>query len=60
MFQKVFGLSDRNQNEINFMKASAQELNREIFGTFGELPPEPTSTLEQLDKAFTGLSRPSL
>lgn len=55
MFQKVFGLSDRNQNEINFMKASAQELNREIFGTFGELPPEPTSTLEQLDKAFTDL-----
>lgn len=53
MFQKVFGLSDKNQKEIDFMRANAHKLNNEIFTTFGEAPPPQMSTLEMLDRFFT-------
>jgi hypothetical protein len=53
MFQKVLGLSDKNRQEIEFMKESAHLLNAEIFKTFGEVAPSPMSTWAQWDKAFT-------
>ncbi len=55
MFQRVFGLSDQNRQEIEFMKESAHLLNREIFETFGEVAPSPMSTFAQWDQAFTNV-----
>jgi hypothetical protein len=55
MFQKVFGLSDQNRQEIEFMKESAHLLNREIFETFGQVAPSPMSTFAQWDQAFTNV-----
>lgn len=53
MFQKVFGMGEKNQKEIDYMKANVHTLNRELFTTFGQEPPREMSTLEQLNAAFT-------
>ena len=53
MVQRIFGIGQQNQKEIDFMKASAKELNRELFTTFGVATPVELSLPEQLNAAFT-------